>query len=629
MRQAALDKIDADFFDVVYTLGFYAQVHPDEAVRNAANEAEVLHRQYKVEADARVDVFRVKQAAVKSIEHSGEELGPEEKRLVEKSMLDGKQNGLDLDEEKRSELKELKKELEASKSEFMKNANEEKGYLTFSNEELDGLPEDVIAGYEKVDGGMHKVSFQTVDKDPIMMFAKDSDVRKRMFEASEGCLQQNVPILERILDLRTRIAKLVGYKTWADYSTATKMAKNGQAVEDFLADLETRLRPLGEKEIAETLAVKKQMCAEQNTPFDEHVYSHERGYLGQLRVEKKLSFDSKVVREYFPVDHVVKTTFEIYQNLFEVEFVKVEDTLWHKDVQQYAMWRKDAKDEQGFLGWCYIDIYARPGKNTSAACMPFINGHAHGGQIHYPAAAMVAGLSKATPDTPALMRHFDVVLFFHEMGHIFHHLFSRTRFARFHGTNVTDDFCEAPSQMLEQWMWEPRVLKKMAVHYETGEPMSDELIGKLLKSRYASSGLFYLFQVFLAKYSLVVHLDRDVGDLTKLWCDMRDDLTGYKTISYQPGQCGLPHLIGYDVAYYGYNYSLVFAADMYATVFKRDPFDIEAAQHYIKEILVPGAARDEAESVEAFLGRPVNSEAFLKQILGGAFDANATVAGPV
>ena len=250
---------------------------------------------------------------------------------------------------------------------------------------------------------------------------------------------------------------------------------------------------------------------------------------------------------------------------------------------------------------------------------------------------MVANLAKPTPEKPALMRHDDVVTFFHEMGHVFHGLLSRTQYSRFHGTSVARDFVEAPSQMLENWCWEPHVLEKMSSHYEKKAPLSKELIEKIIKSRYVNVGLFYLRQLFFAKFDYKVHTDQGLfylfscscsdaldfcpgkTDYTKLWNDMREQISLVKYKVATPGQGTFGHITGgYDAGYYGYTYSLVFAADMYgmtsfhtsfslyrllmhvyvATIFKADPLDPGHGNLYRKEILLPGGSRDEMDSLK-------------------------------
>lgn len=282
--------------------------------------------------------------------------------------------------------------------------------------------------------------------------------------------------------------------------------------------------------------------------------------------------------------------------------------------------------------------FSSAAKYSHAAVWPILPGYDKAdGKRSYPTTAMVANLAKPTPDKPALMRHDDVVTFFHEMGHVFHGLLSQTKFARFHGTSVARDFVEAPSQMLENWCWEPKVLERMSSHYEKKEPLAKDLIEKIIKSRYVNVGLFYLRQLFFAKYDYKVHTDKgqsrefffatlidfvtESSDYTRLWNDLREKISLVKYKVAAPGQGTFGHITGgYDAGYYGYTYSLVFASDMYgtflllfgirylrqhidltllkATVFKGDPLDPKHGSHYRQEILLPGGSREELDSLK-------------------------------
>jgi len=308
--------------------------------------------------------------------------------------------------------------------------------------------------------------------------------------------------------------------------------------------------------------------------------------------------------------------------------VEMKGETWHEDVQKYSVWKKDAKTPDDFLGYCYLDLFPRTAKYSHAAVWGLIPGYVNpDGTRHYPTVAMVANLAKPTPERPALMTHDDAVTFFHEFGHAVHGLLSRTRFARFHGTSVARDFVEAPSQMLENWGWKPKVLKKISSHYETQEPLPDDLIEKLIKSRYVNAGLYYLRQLFFATFDIKVHTDQEPTDYTNLWNELRQEISlvvgPEKPI---PGQGTFAHLVGgYDAGYYGYLYSLVFAADMYATVFKKDPLNPASGEKYKNSILVPGGSREELDSLTEFLGRPPNAEAFMKELFGDSKESSANL----
>lgn len=610
---------------IIEPLAFYQNVSPEKDLREASNAAEVLARDFAVESSMRLDVFQAKVAAEKNIKESGQwnQLSAEDQRLVEKMVLDGKRDGLALPEEQRTKLTALKKELSQACLEFSKNFNEENGVVSFTAEELKGVPSDVTSGYTKRTEGekeLYDVTFKTPDIFPVLKFAESPATRKRAHEEHESRLAINVPILEKILDLRRQLAALLGYKTWADYVTEEKMVKSAAGVSDFLTDLESKLKPVAEKELKALLAIKEKEHVERNLPADSKFNIWDYRYYDRKYIEASLDLDDSLVKEYFPVSVVVPAILEIYQTLLSVRFEEIKDaSTWHPDVQSFAVWEKDAKDESGFVGYCYLDLFPREAKYSHAAVWPLLSGYTNkDGKRKYPLTAMVANLAKPTPGKPALMRHDDVVTFFHEMGHVFHGLLSNTTHARFHGTSVARDFVEAPSQMLENWCWEKVVLEKMSSHYETQKPLSPELIEKLIKSRYVNVGLFYLRQLFFANFDLKVHIDQEPEDYTKLWNSMREKISLVNSDKACPGQATFGHITGgYDAGYYGYTYSLVFAADMYDTVFKADPLDPARGQQYRDKILRPGGSREELASLEDFLGRPPNSDAFLKELFGG------------
>ncbi|KAF4590074.1 hypothetical protein EYR40_009527 [Pleurotus pulmonarius] len=621
---------ETDLDAVVEPLSFYQNVSPSKELRDASNEAEVLVRDYGVESSMRLDVFQAKAAAEKNIKASGQwdKLSAEDQRLVEKMILDGKRAGLALPEKERTQLMALRKELSQACLEFSKNFNEENGVITFTAVELKGVPHDVVSGYTKRtegDSEVYDVTFKTPDIFPVFKFAENPETRKRALEAHESRLAINVPLLDKALELRRKIAGLLGYDTWADYITEVKMIKNAKGVFDFLDDLESKLRPVGLKEREILLELKKKEHEEKGFPFDGQFYLWDYRYYDRLYIEKSLDLDDSLVKEYFPVSVVVPTILDIYQNLLGVRFEEIKgSSIWHPDVQHFAVWKKDAKDESGFVGYCYLDLFPREAKYSHAAVWPLLSGHTlPDGKRSYPLTAMVANLAKSTPDKPALMRHDDVVTFFHEMGHVFHGLLSNTKYARFHGTSVARDFVEAPSQMLENWCWEPKVLQQMSSHYESKKPLSPELIEKIIKSRYVNVGLFYLRQLFFAKFDIKVHTDKESEDYSALWNSLREKISLVKADKPAPGQGTFGHITGgYDAGYYGYTYSLVFAADMYATVFKADPLDPSRGKKYADEILRPGGSREELDSLKAFLGRPPNSDAFLKELFGAVPSSN-------
>ncbi|BGP09572.1 metalloendopeptidase [Rhodotorula toruloides] len=611
---------------------FMQYVHPSKEIRDASVEADKKAQEWSLEMLTRLDIYEALLDAQAHTEKEGVKLNDEEKRLLERLVLERKRNGLGLSAEKRKEYLELKKKIMGLEIEFQRACNEENGFLLFTKEELEGVPADVLSGYDEVEeGGVKKlkVTHKTPDITPIFKYAANAETRKRANLSYEAKTLANASVLSDIVKLRHEAAQLLGYKNHAEWVLEVKMAKKPSEVHAFLEDLESKLRPLGLKERETLLALKKEECEQRGWPFDGKFNLWDYRYYDRLHVEKTLDLDDNLVKEYFPVSHIVPAILDVYKELLGVELIPVPKTgeaggeTWHADADMYAVWEAGQAGKDGaFLGYMHLDLFPRANKYGHAAVFPLLPAYTspeHGRQ--YPVVAMVANLSKPTPGRPATMKHGDVVTFFHEAGHAYHGLLSKTQFARFHGTAVARDFVEAPSQMLENWCWEPHVLRMISSHYETGKSLPQDLIDKLIKSRTVGQGLFNLRQLFFGKYDMALHTDKYnllPDEMSKLWCDLRKE-TSLVTIGDEVvgGQSGFAHIAGgYSAGYYGYLWSQVFSADMYETVFSKDPMSKEGGQRYRKEILQPGGSRDEMDSLVKFLGRKPTNDAFLKSLLG-------------
>ncbi|KAJ1967580.1 metalloendopeptidase, partial [Dispira parvispora] len=288
------------------------------------------------------------------------------------------------------------------------------------------------------------------------------------------------------------------------------------------------------------------------------------------------------------------------------------------DVRLFEVWDSKTND---FVGHFYLDLYPRKGKYNHAACFPIRPGsQLSDGTYSTPVAAMVANFSKPTPNAPALLKHDEVVTYFHELGHVMHGICSQTRWAYFHGTNTENDFVEAPSQMLENWCWERDVLRDFSSHYKTGERIPDELLNRLIKSKNACAGLFNLRQLFFGIFDLKVHSQPEGKvDVIQEWRKMRSDITLIHDA--EEGEttwpaAGFGHIMGgYDAGYYGYMWSQVFSADMFFSRFKKEGvMNPQTGKDYRFEILKPGGSRDAMVHLKAFLGREPKLDPFLKSL---------------
>ncbi|PLW22002.1 hypothetical protein PCANC_04348 [Puccinia coronata f. sp. avenae] len=605
---------------------FYQYVSPEEPIRTAAVQADKLIQEYDLKVSSRIDIYNLLLAAQKNINSST--LDDESKRFIDKLLLERTRNGLHLPEERREKFNQLKNQINNKAIDFQKNLNQETGKIWFTTEELKGVPEDVLSGFEKDDQGRLAMTFKTPDYMPVIQYAILPETRQKASKGYDSRAEVNVPILEEIITLRQEAAEALGKPNWATHALENKMAKSTDTVNTFLKDLREKINPIAQKEREELLKLKAEEVEKLGLQTDpSKLYVWDYRYYDRLYTERNLDLKAELVKEYFPVSVVVETILETYQTLLSVKFFQVKEAkLWHPNATQWAVWDSDALADgraekgDGFLGYLHLDLEPRPNKYGHAAVWGLVPGYEKkDGTRNYPVAAMVANLAKGTAQKPALLSHDSVVTFFHEMGHVFHQLCSKTKYSRFHGTNVARDFVEAPSQMLENWCWTESQLVKMSQHYlRKQEKMPAELVAKIIASRDVNSGLSNLRQIFFGMYDMFVHTSKEKVDLTKYWSQLRDEVSLLDPDgTLAPGQSSFGHIVGgYDAGYYGYLYSQVFSADMYATVFSADPMSTASGTRYRREILKPGGARDEIVSLTKFLGRPPSDAAFLKRLLG-------------
>jgi len=372
-----------------------------------------------------------------------------------------------------------------------------------------------------------------------------------------------------------------------------------------LEDLRTRLTPIGKKELEKLEELK-----------GSHIYIWDYRFYDRLLIEKEYAVDQEKISEYFPLDNTLSRIFDIFGRIFSLRFEEITEgkQVWHEDCRQFAVYEKK---DASFVGWLYLDLYPRQGKYSHQANFGLCPGYIKpNGERVYPSTALVCNFSKPTPKQPSLLKHDEVVTTMHEIGHAIHDLVGRTRYSRFHGTNVARDFVEMPSQLLENWCWTEKQIKFLSKHHQTGEALPDDLIRQLIKSKHVNDALFHLRQLFFGLFDITIHSMTENVNSTDLYNSLRRDISlfdddGETTL----GQATFGHLMGgYQSRYYSYEYSLVFAADLWASKFQQDPLSTSTGDVYRHKILEKGSSRDEYDSLRDFLQREPNNDAFLKEI---------------
>ncbi|KAJ1729467.1 metalloendopeptidase [Coemansia biformis] len=597
---------------------FLQNVSTDKDVRDASMAAEEKLNAFEIESRMREDVYKVVRAVFDNADEMAR-LGPEDRRLVEKLELDYRRNGLALGKAERERLGGIRKRLSELSILFSRNVNEGDGHEAFTREELAGLPDDYFEGRPTtVVDGVEKYAVTTKYPDliPAMKLAQREDTRRRLLYAEETRCPDNIPILQEAVRLRLEAARLLGYKTHAEFVLEVNMAKHPDAVLEFEHDLRARLSVLSDREVRELEPLKRADKEAAGEPY-EGLFIWDFRYYANLVKERKHNVSDEVTKQYFPMKEVTRGILDMYQEMLGLRFVRVDSPpVWHADVEMYEVWEAEG---DAFVGHFYLDLYPRENKYNHAAVWPIRPGFVRAdGSREYPVAAMVANFPKPTQSAPALLKHSDAVTLLHELGHVFHGICSVTKWGRFHGTNVEGDFVEAPSQMLENWGWEPAVLRRFAVHHRTGEPIPEDLVERLVAAKNEGSGMFNLRQVFFGLYDLALHNTEDGDvDVKEAYRRLREEICNFKNDSADTwGAATFGHLLGgYDGQYAGYMWSEVFSADMYESRFKRDGVTNPlTGLDYRREILRPGGSRDAMVSLERFLGRKPNNKAFLHSI---------------
>jgi thimet oligopeptidase len=617
----ALDDLGHNLSTTDNRLSLIQQTSTNAAVRDAATDALKTLEEWMVGIDYREDVYR----AIKAYAATQPQLRGEDGKLLSETMRDYRRAGLDLPKPDRDDVERMRKELSGISTDFEENINNAKAPVKFTKAQLEGVPDDFLKQIKTGDDEYTAMANITWHYLTILDNAKREDTRKQFLIAQCNLArEQNIPLLQRILVLRDNIAHKLGYKTYADYETETKMVKNASTAIAFEEKLETGLQPKLNSELEEFRQMKVKDTGDANAKINIWDW---RYYANQLKIQK-YNVDAEQLRVYFPYQHVLDGMFSIYQRIFGLKFERVEPPYkWIGDLQLYSV--SDARTGEP-LGLFYLDMFPREGKYHHFAQFGIIEGKLlPDGKYQRPTCALICNFPTPTADHPSLMSHDDVETIFHEFGHAMHTILTRAKYSRFSGTSVPRDFVEAPSQMLENWAWDKTVLDSFAADYrDPSKKIPADVLAKLKDARLATEGSFYRRQLSFGLMDLDLH--------TKIHADNAQDVLPLSNKALGDAFLPMPpdtafvayfgHIIGYGSGYYGYAWADAISADM-ATVFEKAPdgyFDKQAGMRLRREIYEVGDSRDVNISIEKFLGRPRSLEPFLKKI---GINSDATSAG--
>jgi len=578
---------------------------PDDTLRETARTVALEIKNFFAEQVMHnPELFKAFKAYVDG-NSSNVSLSDAQRYFIDETMRDFERAGLLLPADKQAQLLALDKEITRLCSEFSKNIADEQRTITVPREALTGLDEQFIGALKRTQTGDYIIGLDYPTYTAVLQNCAVEDTRKQLAQLYQNrAYPANKQILEQLLAKRFERAQLVGFQNYAAYDLANQMAQTPETVEQFLKNILMRAAEKEEQELVRILG--ESVLQEQVKPWN-------LSYLKEQYKKEQYALDETKLSDYFPMEKTIQGLINIYEQFFGLKFVKIPALcLWHDEL--YALEAYDAKTNT-LLGIFILDLYPRPNKYTHAAhstIVPAVKDH---NGTHLPEISVVmANFPRATAETPALLKRDNVKTFFHEFGHAIHALLGRTAIASYSGTSVKLDFVEMPSQMLEEWLWNPEILRMVSSHYKTGEPLPEETIQQILKLKQFDAAIFVRNQARYALLSLQLHQEQN-PDLDAI---LRDIFTTYAPhIWFDPENhfyANFGHLTGYSARYYGYLWSKVFALDLFGEIEKSGLLDTATGRRYAETILAPGGTKPAQLLLQQFLGREPRIDAFIKDI---------------
>jgi thimet oligopeptidase len=528
------------------------------------------------------------------------------KHYLDRTLLEYRLAGVDKDEATRAHIKELQERITALSLKFGRNVQDDVRKVTVGKDELAGLPDDYIARHKPDANGMYTLTTDAPDQGPVMNFAQSEKLRHDMYLAyNQRAYPANKDILMDILKARQELATVLGYPTYADFATADQMMGNAHNVQAMLDSVDEASRAASQREYAQLLAF-----AQSKQPGLKDMSTADRSYWMEQYRRAQYDFDAQSVRPYFPYATVQAGILKTAAHLFHVEFKPVKDAkVWDASVDTF-----DVYDHGKHIGRIYLDMHPREGKDKWFSSDPLVPG-IHTKQM--PEGMLICNFSGGEKGDPGLMEYGEVVTFFHEFGHLMHHLLgSQGQWAGAGGFNVEGDFVEAPSQMLEEFFRDPKLLGTFAHDPKTGKPIPEALVAKMNAASAFGRGYWTQRQLYFASYSLQLH-DRDPSkvDFDAVAADNAKRFMPTTPVEGEHFYAAFTHLTGYASNYYTYVLDKVIALDFFSQFDTKNLLDGPTAMRYRRAVLEPGASKPATELVKDFLGRPQSLDA-MKEWIG-------------
>jgi len=610
-RDAVAGAADIAFLDTLVNVGVsvgfgeasvIAEANPDAALREVGDTC----RQRTSDVLTRLSLSRPVYDRLASIDPTA--LNPREAFLLARTLRDYRRAGIDKDEETRDKVRALNAELAEISTAFSKNLREIQGSVQLdSADDLIGLPQDYIDAHQPDENGKITITTDYPDTGPVFSYSPNEALRKDLLrQVNNRAWPENEEPLRQLLEKRYELATLLGYPNWAAYVTEDKMTGSPDVAEAFLARVEAAATDAAGIEHGRLLSKLNE-----TQPDTSLVPEWSSAYLSEQIRQSDYALNSQEVRQYFAYDNVRAGIFALVEDLFGVQITTWDGApVWDSSVTAHEMHRNGT-----LVGRFYLDMHPRDGKYKHAAAFPIRFGPTSDG---VPVGALMCNFP-AGDHTTGLMEHRQVETFLHEFGHLIHQMFSgQPDFASLSMSNLEWDFIEAPSQMLENWIWDYDTLARFAVNAE-GETIPRDLVAKMNAARDFGTGLGMLRQLLYAGVSLnYYNRPPDEVDFDVIWDERQSALSPFEALPDVHRYASFGHLDGYSAIYYTYQWSLAISTDLFTEFEKNGLRDTATAERYRDLVLAPGSSRPAAQLVHDFLGRDWTPEAYEKKLIDAA-----------
>ncbi len=590
-----LNDIQIELSNAQLDVSLLKEVHPEPEVRQTCEELQLRLSRFATELQQDRDIYK----GHREIDVAA--LDPHARRFVELARMDMRRAGVELPDAGRDRAKELRQRMVQLAQEYARILREDVRTVELDPSELEGLPEDYIRAHPGGPDGNARITTNPPDTTPFLSYAKSERARRAVAQAMADRASDNIRVFGEMRRTRHQYARLLGYDTWADYNTEDKMAGSARSVREFLDRVRDAARRSAEIEFGELLAQKRTELPDAAT-----IGTWESAYYTQQLRSTKYAFDARAARPYFEYRTVRQAILDLNSELFGLEFRKVEDPeAWHPSVETF-----EVRVRGELRGRISLDMHPRDGKNKWFYCTTKTAGIA-GKQLHH--GVLVCNFpDPAERSGGALMDHSEVVTYFHEFGHLIHGIAAgKARWLRILRP-AENDFMEAPSRFLEEYIFDYDVLRRFARHVETGEPISEELVRRLRAARDFGRAVRVENGAYLASLALSLH-DRDPSgiDPREAAKELRRRYTRFVDLPRTNFPVNWEHMSNdmYSASYYTYLWSETIARDL-CSGFTKGLLDPKQTRRYFDLVLGQGGTKPAAELVKDFLGRPYTFEAF-------------------